>query len=64
MSAATALRAGDVVRQTGRLFRGLLPGRADWAAARRSPRRDLLAGLTVAVVALPLALAYGVTSGR
>ncbi|WP_431936625.1 SulP family inorganic anion transporter [Micromonospora sp. RP3T] len=41
----------------------LLPGRADWAAVRRSPRRDLLAGLTVAVVALPLALAFGVTSG-
>ncbi|WP_433553038.1 SulP family inorganic anion transporter [Micromonospora zamorensis] len=44
-------------------FLGLLPGRADWAAVRRSPRRDLLAGLTVAVVALPLALAFGVTSG-
>ncbi|MEU8256060.1 SulP family inorganic anion transporter [Micromonospora inaquosa] len=42
---------------------GLLPGRADWAAVHRSPRRDLLAGLTVAVVALPLALAFGVTSG-
>ncbi|MCM0676449.1 SulP family inorganic anion transporter [Micromonospora phytophila] len=42
---------------------GLLPGRADWAAVRRSPRGDLLAGLTVAVVALPLALAFGVTSG-
>ncbi|PWU53594.1 sodium-independent anion transporter [Micromonospora globispora] len=42
---------------------GLLPGRADWAAVRRSPRRDLVAGLTVAVVALPLALAFGVTSG-
>ena len=27
------------------------------------PRRDLLAGLTVAIVALPLALAFGVTSG-
>jgi SulP family sulfate permease len=41
----------------------LLPQRSDWAAVRRSPRRDLLAGLTVAVVALPLALAFGVTSG-
>ncbi|WBC14418.1 SulP family inorganic anion transporter [Micromonospora sp. WMMA1998] len=59
----TALRAGDLVRQAGRLFGGLLPGRTDWAAVRRSPRRDLLAGLTVAVVALPLALAFGVTSG-
>ncbi|BCL16128.1 sulfate permease [Micromonospora sagamiensis] len=43
--------------------RSLLPHRVDWVAARRSPRRDLLAGLTVAVVALPLALAFGVTSG-
>jgi len=42
---------------------GLLPQRSDWAAVRRAPRRDLLAGLTVAVVALPLALAFGVTSG-
>lgn len=30
---------------------------------RRQPRRDLLAGLTVAVVALPLALGFGVSSG-
>jgi SulP family sulfate permease len=44
-------------------FTGLLPQPSDWTAARRSPRRDLLAGLTVAVVALPLALAFGVTSG-
>ncbi|WP_067173085.1 SulP family inorganic anion transporter [Microtetraspora niveoalba] len=44
-------------------LRGLLPARADWRPARRSPGRDLLAGLTVAVVALPLALAFGVSSG-
>ncbi|MFB8773889.1 SulP family inorganic anion transporter [Streptomyces broussonetiae] len=30
---------------------------------RRAPRRDLLAGLTVAIVALPLALGFGVSSG-
>lgn len=41
----------------------LLPDRADLAAARRHPGRDLLAGLTVAIVALPLALAFGVASG-
>jgi len=41
----------------------LLPGRRDWAAVRKNPRRDVLAGLTVAVVALPLALAFGVASG-
>ncbi|MFJ6152874.1 SulP family inorganic anion transporter [Micromonospora profundi] len=62
-AAAGRRRAGQVVRQAGRLFGGLLPRRADWENARRSPRRDLVAGLTVAVVALPLALAFGVTSG-
>ncbi|MFE1951050.1 SulP family inorganic anion transporter [Streptomyces sp. NPDC059524] len=41
----------------------LLPNRADLADVRRDPRRDLLAGLTVAVVALPLALGFGVSSG-
>jgi MFS superfamily sulfate permease-like transporter len=43
--------------------RGLLPQRADYAAMRRNPRRDVLAGVTVAFVALPLALAFGVASG-
>ena len=42
---------------------GLLPQRADWTVVKRAPRRDLVAGLTVAIVALPLALAFGVTSG-
>ncbi len=42
---------------------GLLPNAADWAAVRRHPRQDLVAGLTVAVVALPLALGFGVASG-
>jgi SulP family sulfate permease len=41
----------------------LLPRRADLAAMRRAPARDFLAGTTVALVALPLALAFGVTSG-
>lgn len=43
--------------------RSLLPVRADFTAMARSPRRDLLAGLTVAIVALPLALGFGVSSG-
>ena len=43
--------------------RSLLPVRADFAAMTRNPRRDLLAGLTVAIVALPLALGFGVSSG-
>ncbi len=45
------------------LVRSLLPTRADLAAMGRNPRRDLLAGLTVAIVALPLALGFGVSSG-
>lgn len=44
-------------------FRSLLPGKADFTAVRRSPLKDLVAGLTVAIVALPLALAFGVASG-
>ncbi|MEU7168150.1 SulP family inorganic anion transporter [Streptomyces morookaense] len=43
--------------------RSLLPARADLTAACRDPKRDLLAGLTVAIVALPLALGFGVSSG-
>ena len=43
--------------------RRLLPSRADWSTMRRQPGRDLLAGLTVAIVALPLALGFGVASG-
>lgn len=41
----------------------LLPRRADYAGLRRGWPRELLAGITVAVVALPLALAFGVASG-
>lgn len=41
----------------------LLPSRADYAAVRRTWRGDVLAGITVGVVALPLALAFGVASG-
>ncbi len=52
------------VRQEGLAgLRSLLPQRSDWDAMRRSPRGDLVAGVTVAIIALPLALAFGVTSG-
>lgn len=43
--------------------RALLPQRSDFTVMRRNPKRDLLAGITVALVALPLALAFGVASG-
>ncbi|MBN9214564.1 MAG: MFS transporter [Microbacterium sp. SCN 70-200] len=44
-------------------LRALLPARADYAQLRRTWRGDLLAGLTVGIVALPLALGFGVSSG-
>jgi SulP family sulfate permease len=44
-------------------MRVLAPQRADLAAMGRTPRADLVAGLTVGVVALPLALAFGISSG-
>ena len=48
-------RAGWVTR--------LLPRRADYAGLATSWRADVVAGLTVGVVALPLALAFGITTG-
>lgn len=57
--AATA----DHVRLAARRVADLLPGRADLTAMARNPRRDLVAGVTVSIVALPLALAFGITSG-
>jgi high affinity sulfate transporter 1 len=41
----------------------VLPRRRDLRSMLRSPRRDIVAGITVAVVALPLALAFGAASG-
>ncbi len=41
----------------------LLPSREDYRGLGRSWRADLLAGVTVGIVALPLALAFGVSSG-
>ncbi|CAN3131477.1 SulP family inorganic anion transporter [Mycobacterium sp. smrl_JER01] len=51
--------ANLAARNLGRL----LPHRRDYAQLPRSWRRDVLAGVTVGVVALPLALAFGISSG-
>ncbi|WPU08410.1 SulP family inorganic anion transporter [Pseudarthrobacter oxydans] len=40
-----------------------LPSKLDYAGLGASWRTDLLAGITVGIVALPLALAFGVSSG-
>lgn len=44
-------------------LRSLAPSRADYRAVPRTWKSDALAGLTVGIVALPLALAFGVSSG-
>ncbi|MGO2667591.1 MAG: SulP family inorganic anion transporter, partial [Microbacterium gubbeenense] len=41
----------------------LLPSVRDYRGIRSSWRADLVAGVTVGIVALPLALAFGVSSG-
>lgn len=43
--------------------RSLLPTPADYRATPRTWAKDLLAGVTVGIVALPLALGFGVSSG-
>lgn len=44
-------------------LRSLLPSPADYRDVRRTWKGDLVAGVTVGIVALPLALAFGVSSG-
>jgi len=43
-------------------LRALLPQLNDLTAMRRQPGRDLLAGCTVGIVALPLALGFGMAA--
>jgi len=44
-------------------LREFLPNRSDYKSARTTWRKDLIAGITVGIVALPLALAFGITTG-
>jgi len=53
----------DAFRTVGRNVAALLPRGADYAGLRTAWRKDVVAGLTVGVVALPLALAFGITTG-
>lgn len=69
-SASPVTKGGGSVRSSAAPFRAafhnfaaLRPRRSDYAGLRRHWRDDLVAGLTVGVVALPLALAFGITTG-
>ncbi|KQY31614.1 SulP family inorganic anion transporter [Nocardia sp. Root136] len=44
-------------------MRSLLPAWSEWTPAFRAPGTDLMSGLVVALVALPLALGFGISSG-
>ena len=60
---AAAPDGRPVARKVLQRLGGLFPRRADFAQMRVAPRKDLMAGVTVGVVALPLALGFGITSG-
>jgi sulfate permease, SulP family len=62
-TAKTAKGASGALNQLWPRVRALLPQRDDYAGLARSWRGDVLAGITVGVVALPLALAFGITAG-
>lgn len=44
-------------------LREFLPHRSDYQGLRLNWRRDLISGITVGIVALPLAMAFGITTG-
>jgi len=60
-SGSPAATASGLLRSALRQTTAFLPTRADYASSL--PGRDLLAGLMVALVALPLALGFGASSG-
>lgn len=59
-SAPTRLQERFVDRLS---LRQLLPRRSDYLGLSKTWKSDVVAGLTVGVVALPLALAFGITTG-
>ncbi|WES65506.1 SulP family inorganic anion transporter [Microbacter sp. GSS18] len=59
----TDATAPSAVRRMATHLRSLLPSGDDYRTAKRTWRRDLIAGVTVGIVALPLALGFGISSG-
>src|SRR6478735_2073836 len=59
----SVLASGGRIADAARAAVVLMPRWSDWSPALRAPGADLLAGLIVALVALPLALGFGVSTG-
>jgi SulP family sulfate permease len=56
-------RRPPLAARVAALFSSLLPHRSDYRGLRRSWPRDLAAGVTVGIVALPLALGFSIATG-
>ena len=63
MMTTPRLAVASRATRAARSLRALLPSRADYRGVPRTWKGDLVAGVTVGIVALPLALAFGVSSG-
>lgn len=65
MNASPTTTTSPAQRLRGALYRSrdLWPAREDYRLLRKTWRKDLVAGVTVGIVALPLALGFGVSSG-
>ncbi|MGY3320025.1 SulP family inorganic anion transporter [Arthrobacter sp. TE12232] len=63
MSAAQTSRPDRATGTARALMARFLPSRRDYGLLRSAWKTDLFAGITVGIVALPLALAFGVSSG-
>ena len=59
----TSTLAGGQTKARFSPLRDLAPRASDYAGLRASWKADVIAGLTVGVVAVPLALAFGITTG-
>ncbi len=60
---ATTSGVSTLLTHTMGRLKALAPRRSDYAQMLVAPRKDVMAGITVGVVALPLALGFGITSG-
>lgn len=63
MTGVDPARPARAATRFARALRTLLPSARDYRDVKRTWRGDLVAGVTVGIVALPLALGFGISSG-